>query len=88
MEHISLCFDADNGSLMCETANIVKEITQVVSVDNNKKISTCLCFVNITEHSQQEYCLHNSDFENVTTFKYFRETLTYEEQYKFRESLL
>jgi hypothetical protein len=56
MEHVSLCFDVDSGSLMCEAANI-KEITQVVSVDNSKKICTYLCFVNITENSQHEYCL-------------------------------
>jgi predicted RNA-binding protein with RPS1 domain len=77
MGHVSLCFDVDNGILMCETANIIKEITQVISVDNNKKISTCLRFFNVTENSQHEYCLHKSEFENVTTFKYFRETLTY-----------
>ena len=57
MGHLSLCFDVDNVSLMCEAANIIKEITEVVSVDNNKKISACLYFVNITENSQQEYCL-------------------------------
>jgi hypothetical protein len=33
MKHVSLCFDVD--SLMCETANIIEEITQDISVDNN-----------------------------------------------------
>jgi hypothetical protein len=35
MGHVSLCFDVDSGSLMCETTNIIEEITQVISVDNN-----------------------------------------------------
>jgi hypothetical protein len=87
MGRVSLCFDVDNGSLMCETSNIIKEIIQVTSVSNNKKIIH-VSFFNITENSQHENCLHNSDFENVTTSEYFRETFTYEAQFKFRERLL
>ena len=45
MGHVSLCFDVDNVS--CEATNIIKEITKVISVDNNKKISTCLYFGSI-----------------------------------------
>jgi len=41
MVSVSLCLDVDNGSLMCGTSNIIKEIIQVTLVSNNKRISTC-----------------------------------------------
>jgi hypothetical protein len=65
MGQISLCFDVDNGSLLNKTANITKKITEVISVDKNKvdhkltamKISTCLCFVHITQGKFQTWIL-------------------------------
>lgn len=51
-------FYVDNGSFMGKPTNIIKENTEVMLVDNNnkvghkltaKKISTCLCFVNIRQ---------------------------------------